>query len=170
MLDGSAQVPTDITVVMGDSAPDPIPQVNTSSADGRHRTLTWRVPVANGKQILQYSIRRVGPSPAPTEHFYSVLCTGDTTVAAAPTTAISYPSLTCTPGEMMELTLGLDVFPTDVEYIVPTETYSWSVIAINDKNDGCVDGGTCKEYDGNWRTVAPYGSWSPIDPHLQGQR
>ena len=118
-------------VSMASGAPEQIANFTTSSADGRHRTFSFDMPDANGDPIEYLLIRRVGPLPASTEYRYNVSCPnhgGSLTAPQSPFNSISYQTLTCTPGQTMTLTVGLDLPPTSAAYIVPTSTYQWSII------------------------------------------
>ena len=156
------------SIMMPAGAPEQIASFTTSSADGRHRSFDFTVPNENGDAIEYYLVRRVGPAPTQT-YLYNISCPSAGGVASVPPhsrVSISYPSLTCTPGDTMSLTVGLDLPLTDPAYIVPTTSYDWSVLAVNIRNLGCETSDTCGEYGST--TGAGYGGWSPVQSLSQG--
>ena len=120
-------------ITMNPCAPDVIANVSSSSTDGRHRTFSFDVQWDGGSPIEYYVLRRFGPTgggySGPQSTFlYNVSCSAAETVPRASHVAVAYEQLTCTPGDAMSFTVGLDLPPDAAAYITPTYTYQWSLI------------------------------------------
>ena len=111
---------------LASTAPNPIPSFTTASADGRHREITFDMPLDNGAAIEYIVVRRMGGG---SPYFYNVSC-------AVPSVACdSYVSVCYTtpppcsiPGSTFSFTVGLDIFPTMGAYLTPMQSYEWSII------------------------------------------
>lgn len=138
LMSGSTQMGggTTATITMPPCAPEPIASVSSTSSDGRHRTFSFTVPSENGDPIYYYALRRYGPldSQTPVQYLYNVSCSAASSMPMASDVAVSWQSLTCTPGQAMAFTVGLDVPPEAPAYITPTHSYNWSLIGARARN------------------------------------
>ena len=150
---------------MSASAPDPIPYFTptSSSTDGRHVTISFTSPFDNGSPILHYVVRRTGVSAGATSYDYTVNCSAAATMPCGDYGPVCYDSpVPCARDLPVQFTLGANYPPTAAYYIVPTETYTWAIIAINDQNEPCIAGG------GSCNLL--YGGFSPTSSAIQQRK
>ena len=112
---------------LASTAPDPIPSFTTASTDGRHRQITFDIPLDNGAEIEYIVLRRTsGGSDA---FFYNVSC-AVASVACDSYVPVCYttPPPCSTAGSTFSFTVGLDQYPAMAAYLTPTQSYEWSLI------------------------------------------
>ena len=166
--DGSSTV---VYRQMDITAPDKISDLTSDikAGDGRHRKFSWGVPRDNGSPITGYVLRRADVSLQTTDYIFMCNSTSasnlypnpDPTAGTGPSECSS-TSIACwtsrfyctgsyTPdvyltawtGLGVSVIVGSDEDQGNGTYLVPTEQYTWSVIALNSENAACNRDSSC---------------------------